>query len=155
MQSWIAKKGWLALSLAGAVSVAACGDDPTGVDDHAEPEGIVLRLSGQVVASYDGDSGSWTGELTVRAGQETAHFDVVFVDHDGDPVELEDDTYLEVDIANEAVAGWEQDTPGEFGGHLHGEAVGNTTAVFKLMHGSVGSGHADFVSAPVTVRVTS
>jgi len=148
------KKTWMALVLVGAVGVAACSDDPTGLDDHADDvEGIALVLSGAVIATFDGDTRTWTGQLTVAAGQETAHIDVRLLDHDGDPVTLSNEYYLDVVIANEAVAEWEQDTPGEFGGHLHGVAAGQTTAVFRLMHGAVGSGHADFETTAVVVRV--
>ncbi|MDZ7778565.1 MAG: hypothetical protein U5R14_01335 [Gemmatimonadota bacterium] len=146
----------LALAVAGAVGLGACSDDPVGIDDddHEEDvEGVELVLNGQVLASFDGDSRTWTGELDVGEGQETAHITVRFVDHDGTQVSPEDDTYLEVDIGDETIAEWEQDTPGEFGGHLHGLAAGETDAVFKLMHGDVGSGHADFETTAVHVHV--
>ena len=76
-----------------------------------------------------------------------------FVDHDGHAVTVGDDFYLRVDVANESIAEFEQDTPGEFGGHLHGVAEGDTELTFSLMHGAVGSGHADFVTAPLHVHV--
>ena len=79
--------------------------------------------------------------------------DIRMVDHDGVQVELESDHYLEVDVEDESIAEFEQDTPGEFGGHLHGVAVGETDVVFKLMHGAVGSGHADFITAAVHAHV--
>ncbi len=134
--------------------LTACGD-ATGVeDDHGEEvEGVQIWLSGAMIASYDGDTSSWTDELEVDVGTETAHMDVRFVDHDGDEVTLDSDMYLEVDVEDESIAEFEQDTPGEFGGHLHGISVGETDVVFKLMHGSVGSGHADFVTAAVHAHV--
>ena len=89
----------------------------------------------------------------MAGGEETARIAVHFVDHDGDAVSLDDDVYLEVEITDESIAEFEQDTPGEFGGYLHGKAEGETEAVFRLMHGTVGSGHADFVTAPVRVHV--
>lgn len=139
-----------------ALFVAACGDDPTGMDDddHAEPEGVQLRLSGATVATYDGDDQAWTGGLTVAVGEETAHIGVIFVDHDGDPIPLDDDMYLDVVVEDEAIAEFEQDEPGEFGGHLHGMDVGETEVRFRLMHGAVGSGHADFETTGVTATVT-
>ena len=134
--------------------VVACSDTTGIEDDHAEEvEGVQIWLSGAMIASYDGDTGSWTGELEVHEGEETAHMDIRFVDHDGTPVTLDADMYLEVDVEDESIAEFEQDTPGEFGGHLHGVAVGETDVVFKLMHGAVGSGHADFVTAPVHAHV--
>lgn len=141
----------MAATLAGTLALGACGDDPTGPDDHAEPEGVVLRLNNQVLASYDGST--WSGEVVLTVGQETAHISVQFVDDHGDPLETDEDEYLDVVMGNTAIADFEQDTPGEFGGRLHGKSVGQTTAVFRLMHGAVGSGHADFATAPLTVRV--
>ena len=148
----------LVLATAGLLVLAACGGDdpmdPMDDDHHAEEvEGVTLSLSGQTVASYDGDAGSWTGELEVEPGEETAHINVQFVDHDGHAVSLDDDFYLQVDVENESIAEFEQDTPGEFGGHLHGVAEGDTEVTFSLMHGAVGSGHADFVTAPLHVHV--
>ena len=144
----------VAMASALALGVAACGDDGVGPDDdHVdEVEGIELVLNGQTIASYDADTGAWTGELEVGVGEETAHITVNFVSHDGDVV-VEENTYLEVQISNEAIAEWEQDTPGEFGGHLHGVSAGETDVVFRLMHGAVGAGHADFVSAAVHAHV--
>ena len=145
-----------ALALVGTLVLGACSDeDPTGVDDdHGDDvEGVALVLSGQTIATYDGDTGQWNGEMEVTVGEETAHIDVRFLDHNGQAVALDSDFYLEVDVADEAIAEFEQDTPGEFGGHLHGVAVGETDVVFKLMHGAVGSGHPDFVTAAVHAHV--
>ncbi|HBU56275.1 MAG TPA: hypothetical protein DEB33_00895 [Gemmatimonadetes bacterium] len=134
--------------------VVACSDTTGLEENHGEEiEGVQIWLSGAMIASYDGDTGSWTGELEVHEGEETAHMDIRMVDHDGVEVELEADHYLEVDVEDESIAEFEQDTPGEFGGHLHGVAVGETDVVFKLMHGAVGSGHADFVTAAVHAHV--
>ncbi|MCE2397848.1 MAG: hypothetical protein J4F34_02210 [Gemmatimonadetes bacterium] len=134
-----------------ALALAAC-DSTEMVDDHHEPVGAELVISGRVVASYDADTQKWTGELEVDVGEETAHIAVRFVDDEGDPIE-EDDAYLEVDIEDESIAEFEQDTPGEFGGHLHGVSEGETEVTFKLMHGEVGEGHADFVTQPVHAHV--
>ena len=144
----------LVLLTAGTLALAACESSTEPEEEHGdEVEGVVLVLSGQTLATYDGDAGSWTGELEVEPGEETAHISVRFVDHEGTAVELDDDFYLEVNVEDESVAEFEQDTPGEFGGHLHGQAEGDTEITFSLMHGSVGSGHADFVTAPLHVHV--
>jgi hypothetical protein len=146
------RRPFAVLAIAGALTLAACDDDPTGVDEHHEPEGVQLVLNGVTVATYD--AGAWTGGLEVNAGEETAHIDVQFLDDEGDPIALDDDVYLEVEVADETIAEFEQDTPGEFGGHLHGVSAGTTTVVFRLMHGAIGSGHADFVTTPgVTATV--
>ena len=36
-------------------------------------------MSGQVIASYDGETQTWTGELEVDVGEETPHITVRFV----------------------------------------------------------------------------
>lgn len=142
------------LAIAGAVGLGACSDDPVGLDDHEDDvEGVELELNGAVIASFDGESRTWTGELEVAEGEETAHITVRFINPDGNAISLDDDMYLEVDIEDETIAEFEQDTPGEFGGHLHGILAGETDVVFKLMHGAVGSGHADFETTAVHVHV--
>lgn len=143
-----------ALALLTAVAVGACDDDPTSPgEEHQEPAGVRITLSGVTLVTVQGNT--VTGTLTVAAGQETAHMSVVFLDDDGDPITTDDEEFLEVEIADETVAEFEQDTPGEFGGHLHGVTAGTTTAKFRLMHGTVGgSAHADYVSPDVTVVIT-
>ena len=144
---------WVVLGLIGMAALAGCDDDPTNVEEHPEPEGVQLVLNGQTIASYDGGTQTWTGEMDVDVGTETAHISVQFLDGNGNVLQPESDTYLEVEVADESIAEFEQDTPGEFGGHLHGNAVGETDVVFRLMHGAVGSGHADFVTTAVHAHV--
>ena len=147
-------RNWpFAVLAAFALVLAACDSSTDPEEEHYEPEGVELVMGGQVIASYDGDTQSWTGELEVDVGEETPHISVRFVDHDGDAIPLGDDTYLEVEIEDESIAEFEQDTPGEFGGHLHGHMEGDTDVTFMLMHGAVGSGHADFVTRPVHAHV--
>lgn len=139
-----------------ALLLGACSESMTEMEDeHAEPEGVELVLGGRVIAEYQGETQRWIGELEVDVGEETAHIAVRFVDHDGDAIPLDEDLYLEVEVEDESIAEFEQDTPGEFGGHLHGVAEGETGVTFRLMHGTVGSGHADFVTTPVHAHVHS
>ena len=143
-----------ALLTAGILALSACESATEPEEDHAEEvEGVILVLNGQQIASYDGHDGEWSDELEVEPGEETDHISVRFVNHDMEAVQLDEDFYLEVEVEDESVAEFEQDTPGEFGGHLHGGAEGDTEIVFRLMHGAVGSGHADFVTAPLHIHV--
>ena len=147
-------RNWLAaIAILSVPALYGCEESMTEHEEHAEPEGVQISMGGRVVASYDGDTQQWTGELEVDAGEETPHITVTFVDHDGDAIPLEEELYLEVDVEDESIAEFEQDTPGEFGGHLHGVQEGETEVTFKLMHGAVGSGHPDFITTPVRVRV--
>lgn len=155
MKKTHARKLGAALALWALLGAGACSD-PAGLDDHSEPEGVVLRIGGQVVASYDGDTRKWTGDLSVTAGQSTGRMTVTFVDHDGDDIRPGSGFYLQVDFANTGptVAAFDHDSPGSFTGTLRGIAAGQSTMVFRLMHGSVGRGHPDFSTAPATVRTT-
>ncbi len=139
------RNGAFVLATAGAVALGACSDDPVGLDDHEEAEGVELVLNGEVVATYE--EGVWTGELEVVEGEETALITVRFIDHDGEAIVPDDDSYLEVEIGDETVAEFVQATPGEFSGRLQGVAAGDTYAVVRLMHGAVGTGHPDFETA--------
>ncbi len=152
MKTWSYRNLPFAVLAALALALAAC-ESTEPEEEHYEPEGVELVMGGQVIASYDGETQRWTGELEVDEGEETPHITVRFVDHDGDAIPMEDDTYLEVDIEDTSIAEWEQDTPGEFGGHLHGHEAGETDVTFMLMHGAIGSGHADFVTTPVHAHV--
>ncbi len=148
----------LALLTAGLLVLAACGDSAMEPDEdhdeHAgEVEGVTLSLGGQTLASYDGHDGEWTGELGVQAGQTTGSISVQFVDDHGEAVAFDDDFHLRVDVADASIAAFEQGTPGAFEGILRGVAAGNTTVTFSLVHGEVGTGHADFVTEPLAVRV--
>jgi hypothetical protein len=142
----------MALATIPLAVASACSSDPTDVHIE-EVEAVELVLSGVTVAVYE--AGAWTGELNVDVGEETAHIDVVFLDHDGDEISFTSDYYLEVEVEDESIAEFEQDTPGEFGGHLRGLQVGSTTLTFFLMHGAVGSGHADFQTNPTGAGVTA
>lgn len=139
------------LAIAGVLALGACDDDPVGTDDdhdHQEPVRVEVRVAGQLLASATPVSSE--GALSVAAGEETGHLDVVFIDEDGDAIVFDDDEYtLGVVVDNGAIAEWEVDEPGEFGGHLKGLSAGTTTAEFQLLHGD----HADFRSADVTVVI--
>ena len=147
----------LGLSLVvGSLLLSACGDSTTETEpvDHAENvEGIQLVSSAQTIASYDGPAGTWSDEFEVDVGQTSGHIDVRFVDHDGDAVELGDDYYLEVESEDESIATFIQDDPGGFAIHIRGVAEGETGIVFRLMHGALGAGHADFETEPLDVHV--
>lgn len=153
MKTRIIGNGLAGLMVVSALALAGCSDMTEPEEEHAEPEGVELVMSGQVIASYDGETQRWTGELEVDVGEETPHISVRFIDHDGDAIPIDDDLYLEVVVEDESIAEFEQDTPGEFGGHLHGHMEGETDVSFRLMHGEVGSGHADFVTQPVHAHV--
>lgn len=143
----------LSLAVIGSLALTACEDSPTEPEEHGDPETVQLVLNGTTIASFSFATNTWTGEMEVEVGEETDHIDVEFLDEDDDVITFDSDFYLEVDVADETIAEFEQDTPGEFGGHLHGVAEGETDVIFMLMHGAVGSGHADATTTAVHAHV--
>lgn len=148
------RKAVMVLALVGSVALAGCEDNPMELEDHADAATMQLVMNGATIATFTWATNSWAGEMEVEVGMETPHIDVRFYDADGDEI-MYDTTefYLMVEVEDESIAEFEQDTPGEFGGHLHGEAAGETDVTFSLMHGTVGSGHADLVTAAVHAHV--
>jgi hypothetical protein len=146
-------KNGVLLALALGIGLGACDDSTTGVDDdeHFEPVTMQLVLGGQVLVTAGSVGGPVQGEIELEVGQETAHVTVRFLDEDGNVTAPDDDVFLQVEIEDSGVADFEQDTPGEFGGHFHGEAAGHTDMVFMVMHGD----HADWISADVHVDVNN
>ena len=116
--------------------------------------GGVLAMGAETIASYDGDSGIWTGELIVD-DERSDRIDVRFVGHDGTAIQPASEFYLEVDIADESMAEFEQNPPGAFSGHLLVHDTGHTEMVLSLMQGGAGSGHADYVTAELAVHTHS
>jgi hypothetical protein len=138
-----------ALALLATTVLAACGDDGTGPeDDHQEAVGMVITRDNATLVSVN-SARQVTGSLTVGAGSGD-HFNVFFVDEDGDRFQLEEDDdehSLAWTVANESVAHVHS-----HGDHLdlEGVAAGSTTVVFSIMHG----GHSDYDSPPIPITVT-
>ena len=149
----------LGLSLvAGSLLLSACGDGESVTEPeptyHADDvEGVQLVASARTIATYDGPSGTWNDSFEIDAGELSGHIDVRFVDGSGNAVPLGDDFYLEVVPENPSIATYFQDDPGGFGFHIEGVAAGEAGLVFRLMHGAIGTGHADFITEPFEVHV--
>lgn len=138
-----------------ALLATACSDStgPDDDDDHEEPAGVVATMGGAELVRVNANR-EVTGSFTVAVNEETDHITIRFLAEDGDEIVPDDDYYLDAEVANEAVAEVEQDTPGDFGIHVHGKQAGTTTVRLRQMHGSVGSGHADYTSPAITITVT-
>ena len=141
----------------GSLLLSACGDSTTTEpepDYHADDvEGVQLVSSARTIATYDGPAGTWSDSFEIDAGELSGHIDVRFVDGSGNAVQLGDDFYLEVESEDPSIASFFQDDPGGFAIHIEGVAAGETGLVFRLMHGAIGTGHADFITEPLVVRV--
>ena len=113
-------------------------------------------MGGDTIATFDHDTEMWSGDhdhFEIDEGETSGHIDVQFVNHDGDVLEFGDDYYLMVESQADSIATFVQDDPGGFAIHIRGVATGETGLVFRLMHGAVGSGHADFETEPLEVHV--
>ena len=57
-------RNWLAaIAILSVPALYGCEESMTEHEEHAEPEGVQISMGGRVVASYDGDTQQWTGEL--------------------------------------------------------------------------------------------
>jgi hypothetical protein len=140
------------LVLGAVLALGACDEDPVASDqDHSEPAQVEISIGDVVLARAF--VGSSTGFIGAQVNQETADLNVVFLDDEAALVVPGSDEYLEVVVADESIAVWESDTIGGFTGRISGLSVGETTAVFRLMHGAPGTGHADFASHPVNIII--
>ncbi len=144
----------LLAALVAPVVVASCVHAPEEDDhDHSEPDGMIIRQDTIVLVEIDEQT--VTGSLTVQQGEETEYLTVAFIDHDGDEIELDpSESYLSVTVVGDDIAEWLQPVAGEFGGRLRGNASGQATLSFSLVHGEVGSGHPDYISPAVMAVVT-
>ena len=149
---------WGLSLVAGSLLLSACGDGESVTEPeptyHADDvEGVQLVASARTIATYDGPSGTWNDSFEIDAGELSGHIDVRFVDGSGNAVPLGDDFYLEVVPENPSIATYFQDDPGGFGIHIEGVSAGEAGLVFRLMHGAIGTGHADFITEPFEVHV--
>ncbi len=120
------------------------GDD----DDHAEADGLRLLLDGAVVYRVLEDQVSCPEEpceIVVTEGEETAVLTVEFLAADGDEIhdeDLDDDVSLGFEMADPAVAEFEQD--GRWSFRVVGKQAGETKAQLHLMHVD----HPDYSTPP-------
>ena len=129
-------------------AVAACDNPVTPGGHEEEAHGVSILLGDTEVARYF--EGEVTGVLpAVAAGAEGALLTVVFLDHDGEALDLEheEEISLRARSANADVADFEVSG---FGGRVQGLSAGSTTIIFDLMHGD----HADFSTLGIPVTIT-
>lgn len=136
--------------LALAVVVSAC-DDATGVEEHANPEGIAIMHGSEELYSYMLIQGTPLPPLDLSVG--TYDVAVVFLDAEGDPLPHEEhaedeEEELIVTIEDSDVLGWTPEDHGagdehehlEFHGELEAVMEGSTSMTLCLPHGA----HCDF-----------
>lgn len=143
-----------ASTVAVLLALAACAPDPTNFHEEEEVDRVELVSGGATLAAWEADSNAWTGTLSVGVGLQTALVEVLFFDHDGEEIAFDSEHYLEVVVADESVAEFEQDGPGSFSGRLRGLQAGATTVTFNLMHGAFPTGHLEEDTGALAVTVS-
>lgn len=139
-----------------ASALAAC-ENPVSHEDHAEPEGIVIRAGATELVRVEGigATGQASGLLSIAAGGETPLLTVSFIDHDGEDLTLDPDEYwIDAESADSATATWQGTVAEGFTGRVAGHAIGATTLSFQLHHGAAGGGHAEEGGGPFRVPVS-
>lgn len=140
-------------ALGAALMFGACSDS-TGPGDHEDAAGVRAVMGGATLVNVNADR-QVTGAFTVAVNEETDHITIQFLNDEGNPITVDPNSfYLRVQVANSALLEVEQDTPGDFGIHLHGLAAGSTTVQLLLMHGKHPGGHPDYTSPNIPVTVT-
>ena len=143
-------RGVFPLLVLSALILSNCKNSVSDDHDHEDPEGYVLRMNGSAIVTQNPEE-DVTGEVTVAAGEETSLITIVYLDHDGDEIDLDDDYTIEVTFTADGIAEFEQhDEDGNWSFHIHGEAAGSTTMLITLMHGD----HSHFTSQAIPVVVT-
>lgn len=136
--------------LAGSAGLAGCEDDP--VDTHGEEhaEGFAMYSGGVQIYNYQEDLNAGNPDTLHLVSGQTYNVTIVWLDHDGEAIELDGDLEPEVSVTSPGVANWT--VTGESSGTLVAASVASpveTTMRVALLHG----GHEDFDSGFFTVRV--
>lgn len=135
--------------------LSACED--THDHDHMDVVGLEIRLDGQpiVVQARNPQSGQIevTGSINVVSGETTPMLTVVFVDPDGDVLQITDDDFsIDINPTNTTVMNVQHDaSQARWGFTVEGKQEGDEVIEVSLFHGT----HADFESRPIPVQVNS
>ncbi|NGP76047.1 hypothetical protein G3570_05360 [Balneolaceae bacterium YR4-1] len=132
------------------ITATACNNPASSEEEeHPEPAGVLLKMNGQEIARYEDNS--VTGQIEVNAGEETTLIRLFFLDDSGNEFQPDEpELSLQWRDINTAIADVEQHSEdGKWAFHIHGEAQGNTSVVFQLLH----DGHSDFDTQPIPVVV--
>lgn len=129
--------------------IAGCKKSVEPDHEHAEAEGLVLRMNGVDFVSVK--EGKVTGQITVKVGTETDHIDIHFLEPDGDRFQPEGSEYeLGWEFADASIAEVERHEGAKWEMHVHGKKTGTTTLELRILH----AGHVDFRTPPIPVVVT-
>ena len=149
----IATTGFSLAAIA-TIALAACGGEeevagPGHDEGEPEPAGVVIQVGGTTITA---DETSASGPITVTAGDETANFDVQFVDDDGNVLNIDEADFFAAGVSDDETIA-EYHSIEAFRGHIEGHAEGSAAVVFSLMHPPGPDAHSNFDAAPITIDV--
>jgi hypothetical protein len=131
------------------VSLAACKNPVERDDDHAEAEGLVLRMNGVDIVTVK--EGRVTGGISVKVETETDHIEIYFLNPHGERFKPTGDSYsLGWAMTDQTIADVKQEPGKKWEIHIRGKKVGQTMLELRLLH----AGHVDFRTPQIPVTVT-
>lgn len=139
------------LSFVGFI-IAGCDENPVDNDDdhdHAEAEAMLITMGSDTLLYQDEIDGVLaSGEIQITEGNMSDTAVVVFLDHDGDHFQPEEDHFsLSVESDDDSIAEPSVHNRWEF--VVSGNAAGDTYLTVQLMHDD----HPDFTGDQIDVHV--
>jgi hypothetical protein len=135
--------------------LTACSD--THDHDHLDITGFEIRLNNQAIVTQARNPQSGqievTGSIEVTSGETTPLLSVVFIDPDGQAIQITDSDFaLSLNPVNTQVMTIHHNaSQARWGFSVEGKQAGSESIQVSLLHGT----HPDFESRPVTVQVHS
>ncbi len=128
--------------------ISACEENPVEEEEHTDPVGLIVSDGGVEIVRVD--RSTVTGTFDVTAGVLSPHYDLEFLDEDGDTFIPDDPDFSpEAIIADPEVVEVVRDEPHDWNFHLRGLKEGTTTVRLGIAHG----GHSDYLSPEITIVV--
>ena len=134
---------------------AGCGkdDNPVGPEDsdHVEAVGCVVKQGDVEVARAE--KGAVTGQFIVEERVESALLSFHVIAEDGSlfQPDVEENLFAWESKRDDIADAIQYETDGDWGFHIKGFETGQTSIVFKILHGD----HDDFVSLEIPIQVTA
>jgi hypothetical protein len=129
---------------------AACGDELTGPAAR-QPAGLtVILYDATIIRVRDG---AVEGGFHTHLFQYSGQFFVALQNARGKDIALDADDHLDVVVADESIARFEQVSAGAFEGTVVTVKEGITSIVFRVMRGPAGARDVVWTSPPIQLAV--
>jgi len=151
LSAFVPRRALALLTAVFTLSLAACKDDASGLDDHDEPEIEEMRLTiaGQVITVSDNGTVTPAGPIILPLGASSVS--AQFLDHDGRPDDHVTAVEFQLNVlpADGAPVTFARSTTNPFAGTLTATSAAEGVVIrFSLFH--IEEQHNDFGPFPVT-----